>query len=415
MPSTLSDPFSRRSLLTYSRDILFARLAAALPTNEISMMQTPAQDSTSSPNGVTLLLTGDVMLGRGVDQILPHPSDPRLFEPEVATAMTYVELAEARNGPIPRPVDFSYVWGDALAEMQRLRPDVRIINLETSITKSRQHVPKGINCRMNPDNVGCLTAMHVDCSVLANNHVLDWGKSGLLETLATLKETHIASVGAGRTLGEAAAPAILRAPGAGRVLVFGFGAASSGIPAEWAAGDDTPGVNLLRDLSDREVARVASAVGAAKRPGDVAVASIHWGGNWGYRIPDEQRRFAHALITSADVDLVHGHSSHHAKGIEVYRGKFIVYGCGDFLDDYEGIKGYEEFRDDLVVAYLARVSASSGRLLDLTLVPFQIRKFRLNRASPRDAAWLQATLDRESAALGTRIAAEGDALKARWR
>ncbi len=355
------------------------------------------------------------MLGRGVDQILPHPSDPRLFEPEVATAMTYVELAEARNGPIPRPVDFSYVWGDALAEMQRLRPDVRIINLETSITKSRQHVPKGINCRMNPDNVGCLTAMHVDCSVLANNHVLDWGKSGLLETLATLKETHIASVGAGRTLGEAAAPAILRAPGAGRVLVFGFGAASSGIPAEWAAGDDTPGVNLLRDLSDREVARVASAVGAAKRPGDVAVASIHWGGNWGYRIPDEQRRFAHALITSADVDLVHGHSSHHAKGIEVYRGKFIVYGCGDFLDDYEGIKGYEEFRDDLVVAYLARVSASSGRLLDLTLVPFQIRKFRLNRASPRDAAWLQATLDRESAALGTRIAAEGDALKARWR
>jgi poly-gamma-glutamate capsule biosynthesis protein CapA/YwtB (metallophosphatase superfamily) len=379
-------------------------------------MENSGHDGASLSDGLTFFLSGDVMLGRGIDQILPHPVDPHLFERHVGSAATYVELAEAINGPIPRPVDFSYVWGDALVEVEAYRPDLRIVNLETSITKSEQPLPKGINYRMSPDNIGCLTAMHVDCCVLANNHVLDWGRLGLIETLTTLEQAQIARAGAGRTLRDAAAPAILPVRHGGRVLVFGFGALTSGIPADWAAGEHAPGVNLLEDLSDREIAHSPSAVGGAKRPGDVTVASIHWGDNWGYRIEPEQRRFAHALIDMAGIDIVHGHSSHHPKGIEVYQQKLILYGCGDFLNDYEGIKGYEQFRDDLVVAYLARCSPSSGALLELTLLPFQIRKFRLNRASTQDVTWLQRTLDRESAKLGTRIArADGNTLIAEWR
>ncbi len=76
------------------------------------------------------------------------------------------------------------------------------------------------------------------------------------------------------------------------------------------------------------------------------VVSIHWGGNWGYGIPGEQRQFAHRLIDQAGVDVVHGHYSHHAKGIEVYHDKLILYGCGDFLNDYEGISGQERFRGE---------------------------------------------------------------------
>jgi poly-gamma-glutamate capsule biosynthesis protein CapA/YwtB (metallophosphatase superfamily) len=396
--------------------MLLAGAAATVPRDRILAMANSAADAASSSDRMTLFLAGDVMLGRGIDQILPHPSDPQLFEPQVASAITYLELAEAINGPIPRPVDVSYVWGEALAEIDALRPDLRIVNLETSITKSGQPLPKGINYKMSPDNVDCLTAMRIDCCVLANNHVLDWGRPGLLETLATLQQAHIASAGAGRTLREAAAPAILPTRNGARVLVFGFGAGTSGVPPDWAAGEDTPGVNFLEDLSDREIARVAKAVGGARRPGDLAIASIHWGGNWGYRVDPEQRRFARALIDSAGVDVVHGHSSHHPKGIEVYRQKLILYGCGDFLNDYEGIKGYEKFRDDLAVAYLATCSPSSGALLDLTLLPFQIRKFRLNRVSAHDLAWLQTVLDRESAKLGTRIArADGNSLKADWR
>lgn len=63
---------------------------------------------------VTIFLCGDVMPGRGVDQILPHPSDPRLHEEHVKDAGRYVQLAEAANGPVRHPVRFSYIWGDAL-------------------------------------------------------------------------------------------------------------------------------------------------------------------------------------------------------------------------------------------------------------------------------------------------------------
>jgi len=224
------------------------------------------------------------------------------------------------------------------------------------------------------------------------------------------------TAGAGRNAAAAEAPAVLPVPGKGRVLVFAFGSTSSGIPDDWAASGDQPGVHLLADLSERTVERIAARTLAARQAGDLLVASIHWGGNWGYEVPAQQRRFAHGLIDRAGFDVVHGHSSHHPKGIEIYRDRPILYGCGDFLNDYEGIAGYEEFRDDLVVMYLPRLATSGGRLVDFTLVPLQIRRFRLHRASRRDAAWLRDVLSRESNEFGVRIVArKDDALAVRWR
>ncbi len=156
--------------------------------------------------------------------------------------------------------------------------------------------------------------------------------------------------------------------------------------------------------------------GRLKRPGMVFVASIHWGGNWGYRIPDEHRRFAHGLIDEAGFDVIHGHSSHHAKGIEVYKEKLILYGCGDFLNDYEGIGGYERFRSELAILYLPRLSLPEGRLVACELMPFGIRNFRLSRASKKDVAWLQDKLDRESARFGGSIVPMNDgSLALKWR
>src|SRR5512134_3728231 len=83
-----------------------------------------ARPTASECNMITLFLCGDVMIGRGIDQILPHPSPPHLHEPYVTSALYYVALAEQVNGPIPRHVDFGYVWGDALAEFDRHHPDV---------------------------------------------------------------------------------------------------------------------------------------------------------------------------------------------------------------------------------------------------------------------------------------------------
>jgi hypothetical protein len=79
-----------------------------------------------------------------------------------------VALAEQLNGAIPRPVDFSYAWGDARAELDRVKPQTRIINVEISITTGREYAPKGINCKRNLANIGCLILAGVDCCALAN-------------------------------------------------------------------------------------------------------------------------------------------------------------------------------------------------------------------------------------------------------
>ena len=236
--------------------------------------------------------------------------------------------------------------GTALQELTRAQPDVRIINLETSITRRGAFVPKGINYRMSPENAVCLVSADIDCCVLANNHIFDWGLAGLVDTLESLERLRIESAGAGLEIDQASAPAVLDLSGGGRILVFSVALVTSGVPVSWAARSETPGVCLLTDLSDASVARIAGRVGRLRRTGDVVVLSIHWGPNWGFEIPEEHTRFAHGLIDQAGVSIVHGHSSHHPIAIEVYRNRLILYGCGDFLNDYEGISGYEEFLDD---------------------------------------------------------------------
>lgn len=366
-------------------------------------------------DAITLFLCGDVMIGRGIDQILPHPNEPRLYESYVRDARRYVAIAEEANGPIPHPVGFEYVWGDALAELERVGPACRIVNLETAVTAGGEPWPgKGIHYRVHPENARCLIAAGVDCCSLANNHALDWGPVGLAETLDTLARLGVRAAGAGCDRAQAMAPAALEA-GAGRVLVFGMGAQTSGIPGSWAATDEHAGLNLLPDLSPETAEEVGRQVRAVKGAGDIAVASIHWGGNWGYGIPQGQRAFAHALIDAGGVDVVHGHSSHHVKGVEVYAGKLILYGCGDFLNDYEGIEGYEDFRDDLALMYFPAVDVASGALIDLSMTPTQTRRLRVNRAAPEDAHWLQGVLAREGAALGTGATLERDGtLRLRW-
>jgi poly-gamma-glutamate capsule biosynthesis protein CapA/YwtB (metallophosphatase superfamily) len=365
---------------------------------------------------VTLCLGGDVMTGRGIDQILPHSAPPRLHEPYMKSAAGYVELAERVHGAIPRRAGFDYIWGDALEDFRRRDPDVRIVNLETAVTTSDDYWrSKGIHYRMHPGNVPCLAAAGIDFCALANNHVLDWGYPGLEETLDSLADAGIATAGAGRSLGEAQTPATLPVEGKGRVLVFSFGTESSGIPRSWAAAEDRAGVNLLPDLSPdtaRSIGRLSSRM---RRERDWLVASIHWGGNWGYAVPEKHRDFAHALIDEAGFHVVHGHSSHHAKGIEVRAGKPILYGCGDLINDYEGIRGHERFRPDLPLLYFTRFDVETARLREMTMVPYRIRRFRLRRASRREADWLAEMFTREGRDWGTAATRREDgALALEW-
>lgn len=356
-----------------------------------------------------LFLSGDVMTGRGIDQILPYPGNPILYEPYVQDARFYVELAEEKNGSITKPVTFAYIWGDALAGLEARAPDARIINLETSVTTNDDYWKgKAINYRMNPPNVPCLRAAGIDVCALANNHVLDWGYQGLAETITMLRAAGMKTAGAGRNLYEASAPAAVDVPGKGRVLIFAFGHESSGVLPDWSAAEGRPGVNLLTDLSERTVESIGKSVRQVKQGGDIVVASIHWGPNWGFDIRAEQSRFAHGLIDRAGVDLIHGHSSHHVKGVEVYKNKLLLYGCGDLINDYEAISGYEQFRSHIGVLYFPTVDPLTGDLLDLCLCVMTVRRFRLESAGKDDVLWLRGLLDREGRRLGTRAVVNGD-------
>jgi poly-gamma-glutamate synthesis protein (capsule biosynthesis protein) len=353
---------------------------------------------------VTLFLCGDLMTGRGVDQILPDPLSPRIDEAHVKSAFDYVRLAERRNGPIPRPAAFEDVWGAALDELELVRPEARIANLETAVTYSEDRLDKEINYRMSPANVGVLTAAGLDACVLANNHALDWGAEGLRETLRTLRTAGLQAAGAGEDDEEAAQPAAVPLQGGGRLLVFAFALPSSGVPAAWAAAPGRPGVNFLAAADGDGVRRIAGDVGRHRREGDLVVVSLHWGGNFDYTVPDEQRRFAHDLIDAAGADVVHGHSSHHVKGIEVYNDQPIFYGCGDFLNDYEGIEGDRNaYRADLPCMYLPELRREDGRLALCRVIPLEIRHLRLSRPMERDVKWLHATLTRECANFGVRV------------
>lgn len=332
----------------------------------------------------TLFVCGDVMTGRGIDQIQRYSCPPEIHEPYVRDARDYVALAEEASGPIQRPVPPAYIWGDALDELERVGPDARIINLETSITTNEEFWRgKSIHYRMHPANIGCLTAARVDVCVLANNHVLDYGRAGLDETIVTLTGAGLKVAGAGASIDQARKPAIVNRGDRGRILVFAVAAENSGVPKTWAATATSSGVDLLHDFSDTTADELLDRARGSKQLGDSVVVSVHWGDNWGYEVPDAHIRFAHRLLDGG-VDLIHGHSSHHPRPIEIYNGKLVVYGCGDFITDYEGIAGYESFRDDLVLMYFPRIDVDTGELRALQMTPLQIHQMRLVRTSAHD-------------------------------
>lgn len=353
------------------------------------------------------------MLGRGIDQILPHPLPPRLYEPWVNDACEYVRLAERANGTWAQPVSLDYPWGDALAAIAHLAPDAFIVNLETAITtRESPDRSKGIHYRMNPQHVGVLRAARVDACTLANNHVLDWGADGLRETLSTLRAAGIAIAGAGLDAQQAGAPAVLPLPGGARLLLFGWATTSSGVPRDWAATPKRPGVSLLSGLDDAAARAVLCAVQQHRRSDDRVVVSLHWGDNWVSQIPSAQRRFAHRLIELGAADVVHGHSSHHPLPPEVHDGKLVLHGCGDLINDYEGITARGELRSDVGCLYAVTISRSDGRLRALQIVPFQLRRFRLGALDGVARRWLHDLLVCGGAALE---AIDDGPLRGSWR
>ncbi|KAI9669676.1 MAG: hypothetical protein M1831_007372 [Alyxoria varia] len=324
---------------------------------------------------------GDVMLGRLIDQLLPTS----VHEPSEAQTVRNF----AKSNPAMNYYSATSPWGTALPLL--LEADLNIINLETSATTSASKWPdKVFNYRMHPANVEALKPAKIDYAGLANNHTLDFREAGLADTVKTLRKAAIAFAGAGDTRAEALQPARLKLPrGSGNaghdVLVW----SASDHPQEWGK---VPQFHLI-DYSSKVRSRLKDMLCGEEGTKDMGtktpplkVFSVHWGPNYSWEPANEIHSLAHWLVDECGVDIIHGHSSHHVQGVEKYKDSVIIYGCGDFVDDYALVADY---RNDLSAVWRVSVVEegvdTKPRIEKLEVFPTKIKQFQACRLEQNEA------------------------------
>jgi poly-gamma-glutamate synthesis protein (capsule biosynthesis protein) len=297
-----------------------------------------------------------------------------------------VNQAAAEHGP-------AYVWGDLLPLLWQT--DLFLVNLECAVTAHLEPwgggVAKTFYFRADPERVEALRLGRVDGAALANNHIGDFGLTGLLDTIRRLDQAGIAVAGAGGNSALAAGPARLRARER-RVHLIAF----ADHPAEWAARPMFPGFNYTAvSVAPEAFAPVQLAIRQAKSGADLLVFSMHWGPNMRERPSDEFRRFAHRVI-DAGVDVFWGHSAHILQGVEAYRGGLILYDTGDLVDDYAVDPRLRNDRSALFILQLAPAG-----LIGVELVPVLVSRCQANLAREEDREWVFRRVAGLSEELGT--------------
>ncbi|KAJ9651168.1 hypothetical protein H2198_009545 [Neophaeococcomyces mojaviensis] len=319
-----------------------------------------------------LTFLGDIMLGRLIDQMLPTHVD----EPEEARLAAHFRQSYAHL----QNYDATSPWGNTLDFLHK--SDLVLGNLETAATTHSTKWPnKVFNYRMHPANVECLKAAGIAYVSLANNHTLGFCREGLFETVKTIEDAKIAHAGAGRTIEEADRPAVLQLPGTKRQIhLYSF----SDHPDDWSRVREFNSLRYNEDFRSRiRSILTRSHTGLASKP-DLKVFSVHWGPNYSWRPSEDIKSLARFLIDNCGVDIIHGHSSHHVQGVEVYNGKLIIYGCGDFVDDYAV---NAEYRNDLSAAWNVHVHMEEDQPIEISkleVFPNRIKKFQAELIDQKD-------------------------------
>jgi len=310
-------------------------------------------------------LTGDVMIGRLVNENLDRVSE-------------------------------TFLWGDMLPFLRGC--DLNLINLEAALTTSDQIAQKVFNFKADPHKVKTLVEGSIDVVNLANNHTLDYSEEGLLETLSVLDKVGIAYVGAGKNIDEARGSVILSKKGV-RVGILGY---TDNEPS-WEATDHDPGTRYI-SITEAGLETVKQDVGTLRDQVDILIVTIHWGPNMRERPPPHFISFAHQLI-DCGVDLFHGHSAHIFQGVETYKGKYILYDTGDFVDDYfvDPI-----LRNDRSFFFIATVEKKE--VVELRLIPTLIKQFQVNCAKGIDAEETIRRMHQLSSEFGTRFSLDNGEL-----
>lgn len=354
------------------------------------------------------------MIGRIIDGLLPTSIARQSPKTCPENAAHLVDTYILRRNPELKAYNYISPWGNAVDLVRS--SNLVLANLETALTTSEMKWPgKVFNYRSHTGNVKCLTEVGIATGdrgyvSLANNHTLDWCEEGLFDTAKTLADHKIEFAGAGRTKDEAATPGVLSLGDRWAVKCWSF----ADHPADWKGVDKFNLVdhsNQSKDFMKGQIMSQDSTRDDTQRTLGLKVGSMHWGPNYCWHPAKNIVDTAHWLIDECDVDVIHGHSSHHVQGAEVYKGKLIVYGCGDFVDDYAV---NQEFRNDLSAAWRVTVGerghfAYSDRqrleVKKLEVFPNRIQLFQahLLEAGDVDHKWVEAKFRELCERFGTKV------------
>jgi poly-gamma-glutamate capsule biosynthesis protein CapA/YwtB (metallophosphatase superfamily) len=305
-------------------------------------------------NTITIGFAGDVMLGRLVNDKI------------------------SRQG-------YDYPFGNMIQFLKK--NDLNIVNLETTLTTSKNKVSKVFNFKADPEKVQSLKNAHIGVVNLANNHILDFSKEGLFETLTTLKQAGISYVGAGHNILQAKEPTIVNIKNI-RIGIMGYTDNEPG----WIATDDRPGTNYIQIGN---IGQIKKDIENIRSKVDLLIISLHWGPNMRETPSKNFRDFAHALV-DVGVDIIHGHSAHVVQGIEIYKNKLILYDTGDFVDDY--MVG-PNLRNDHT--FLFNVTVKKDQIKYLSLIPALITDMQVNVATGEDRDKMIARIKKLSGSFST--------------
>ncbi|ANE48314.1 hypothetical protein SY83_20770 [Paenibacillus swuensis] len=202
------------------------------------------------------------------------------------------------------------------------KADITVGNLETPVTKHNEPQKKSYVFKSSPDALPALKDAGFDVLSLANNHILDQGRQGLLDTMEAADEAGFERIGAGKNVDEAYKPVMMTKQGV-KVAFVGL---SRVVPeGSWKAGPSTPGVAETYDTT-----RPLKEIRKADQTADLVVVVVHWGKERQEQPADHQQELAHAYI-DAGADLVIGAHPHVLQGFEQYKGKWIAYSLGNFI------------------------------------------------------------------------------------
>lgn len=258
--------------------------------NESSGAQTTVPQPTGSGKNVTINFVGDIQFSGKVAELLD------------------------KNG-----YDYPYAKLGSLFK----NDDLTIGNLETPVTLGGSAAEnKTYVYKSSPKALAAMAAAGFDAVNLANNHILDQGVEGLVDTLTYLQEYGIAHTGAGMNRDEAYAPAYLERKGI-KIALLGF---SRVVPeSTWKAEGNRAGVAETYDSTG-----AVNAIQEARQKADLVIVVAHWGEERVSTPNDDQTRLAHEFV-DAGADLVIGGHPHVLQGVEYYKGKWIAYSTGNFI------------------------------------------------------------------------------------